>query len=109
MRIWHGLALAFALTAPLTLAAALPAAAAEYTVVLDKLKFGPLPAELHVGDVIIWQNKDILHHTATARDKSFDVDLPAGAEGRTTLEQAGSFDFYCRFHPGMTGTLVVVP
>jgi plastocyanin len=89
--------------------APLATAAAEYTVILDKLKFGPVPAEVHVGDVIVWQNNDILRHTATADDDSFDVDLPAKSEAKMTVEKAGSFDFYCRFHPGMTGTLVVSP
>ena len=62
-----------------------------------------------MGDVIVWQNNDILRHTATARDGSFDVDLPPGTSSRLTLATAGSFAFFCKFHPGMTGTLVVVP
>jgi plastocyanin len=109
MRNWPTLALAIVLTAPFTLVATVEANATEYSVVIENLKFGPLPADLHVGDVIVWQNKDLFRHTATARDDSFDVDLPAGAEGKMTLEHAGTFDFFCRFHPGMTGTLAVSP
>ena len=101
--------IALALTASLALGATPPAMAAEYTVVRNKLQFGPLPAVLHAGDVIFWRNKDILHHTATARDHSFDVDPPAGAESKTRLERAGSFALYCRFHPAMVGVLVVAP
>jgi plastocyanin len=90
--------------------AQLPGAlAADYTVIVDKLKFGALPAELHPGDVIIWQNDDILRHSATARDKSFDVDLPAKTSARMTVGAAGSVDFFCKFHPGMKGTLVIAP
>ena len=90
--------------------AQLPAAlAADYTVVIDKMKFGAVPAELHVGDTITWQNNDIFRHTATARDKSFDVDLPAKSEATMTVGAAGSVEFYCTFHPGMKGTLVVAP
>jgi plastocyanin len=86
-----------------------PAAAAphSYTVVIDKLKFGPFPAELHKGDTIVWVNKDFLRHTATAADHSFDVDLQAGATGKTVLKKAGSIPFVCRFHPGMRGVLQV--
>lgn len=91
------------------LLAAGPAAAARYTVVLKDMAFGPVPTELHVGDVIVWDNEDIFEHTATARDMSFDVDLPAGAKAETVMKKAGSIPFYCRFHPGMTGTLVVKP
>jgi plastocyanin len=95
--------------AALWLSGPLAAFGAEYTVVIDKMKFGPVPAELSVGDVIVWQNNDILRHTATARDDSFDIDLPAKSEARQMVEQAGSIEFFCRFHPGMKGTLVVQP
>lgn len=109
MFILQKVALALALTLPLAFAAPTPAAATDYLVVIEKMKFGPTPDNLRVGDVIVWQNKDILRHTATARDKSFDVDLPPGAEVKTTMTQAGSFAFFCRFHPGMTGILTVSP
>lgn len=85
------------------------AAAAEYTIVIDKMQFGPVPAGLRSGDTIIWQNNDIFRHTATAVDASFDIDLPAHAEATMVVGAAGSLDFFCRFHPGMTGTLVVAP
>ena len=66
-----------------------------------------LPANLHKGDSIIWWNKDFLRHTATAADKSFNVDLPAGAKGKITLTKTGMIPFVCRFHPGMRGILQV--
>ena len=68
-----------------------------------------VPAELPVGDVIIWRNNDMFRHTATDRDGSFDVDLPPKAEARLVLESAGSIEFYCRLHSGMVGTLTVSP
>jgi plastocyanin len=85
------------------------AAARSYTVTIDKMRFGSVPATLRRGDVILWVNRDLFRHTATARDRSFDVDLPAGASGRIVLRKAGKFAFYCRFHPGMTGELRVAP
>ena len=91
--------------------AAAPAVAATkvHTVVMRQMAFGPLPAGLRVGDPIEWVNGDIFRHTATARDKSFDVDLPPKARGRTVLRKAGTTAIYCRFHPGMTGRLQVAP
>jgi len=83
--------------------------AADYAVIIDDMAFGPLPAELHVGDTITWKNDDLFRHTATARDQSFDLDLPAGSEVVMSLDVAGKWDFVCKFHPGMTGTLVVLP
>ena len=84
------------------------ASAATYEVTITKMHFGAVPT-VHVGDVITWRNDDIFRHTATARDKSFDVDLPPKAQRSVTLNQAGHVDFYCRFHPMMTGTLDVQP
>jgi len=86
-----------------------PVLADEYVVTIDQMEFGDVPAELKVGDVIIWRNNDMFRHTATDRDGSFDVDLPPKAEARLVLESAGSIEFYCRLHSGMVGTLTVSP
>jgi plastocyanin len=96
------------LSAPIWAMAA-TASAAEYEITIAKMKFGALPVELRVGDVIVWRNDDIFRHTATARDKSFDVDLPPKSEGRTTISRAGAIEFFCRFHPAMRGKLIVRP
>src|SRR6478752_6884464 len=86
-----------------------PAAASPrvWTVIIDKMKFGPLPNQLHKGDSIVWVNRDFLRHTATAANHSFDVDLPAGAKGTTVIKRSGAIPFTCRFHPGMRGVLQV--
>jgi len=86
-----------------------PASAAPrtYTVVIDKMKFGPVPATLHAGDRIVWINKDMFRHTATAKDKSFDLDLQPGAKGTTTVRKAGAISVVCRYHPGMRAMLTV--
>jgi plastocyanin len=93
----------------LLLAIGTAAPAAEYQIVVANMKFAPPPDQLHLGDVIIWRNDDIFHHTATARDASFDIDLPAKSEARMTIEYVGAVEFYCRFHPTMTGKLNVQP
>jgi plastocyanin len=90
------------------LAAMAPATAPKtHTIVIDKMKFGPIPARVRVGDTILWVNRDLFKHTATARDGSFNVDLVRGASGRTLVGKAGTFPFYCIYHPGMKGSLVV--
>lgn len=83
------------------------AAPKTHTIIMDKMKFGPVPANLHVGDTIIWVNNDMFRHTATASDKSFNIDLAAHAKGKTVMKKAGTFPFTCIFHPGMKGQLVV--
>jgi plastocyanin len=99
-------------TAPAPAALARPHAAtarkpAIYTITLDNMKFGPTPTGVRVGDTIEWDNNDIFLHSATARDTSFNVELKPKARMRMTFIRSGVFPFYCRYHPGMTGTLVV--
>ncbi|HEX8240853.1 MAG TPA: hypothetical protein VF574_14040 [Allosphingosinicella sp.] len=88
--------------------AAGPAAAAPtvHTIVVDKMKFGAVPPDLRAGDVILWVNRDLFRHSATARDGSFDVDLPPRASGRTRVGRKGAIPFFCRYHPGMKGVLL---
>lgn len=88
-------------------ASAAAAAPRTYTVVIDKMKYGSAPPELHRGDSIIWLNRDFLRHTATAADHSFDVDLPPGAKAKTVLGKTGAIAFACRYHPGMRGVLQI--
>lgn len=101
--------LAFAAAIAALLASASWAASAEYTVIVSDMAFGPLPEQLRVGDTLVWRNDDIFAHTATARDGGFDVDLPAKTSASMVVGSAGSFAFFCKFHPGMTGTLAVAP
>jgi len=91
------------------LPAASPAAAVPrtYTIVIEKMKFGPVPVQLRKGDAIIWMNQDFLRHSATAADHSFDVDLKPGAKAKTVLNKSGAIAFVCRYHPGMRGVLRV--
>jgi plastocyanin len=84
-------------------------APATYTIVIDKMAFGPSPSGLHVGDTIIWVNRDLFRHTATAADGSFNLDLSPGKSGQVALRRAGTVAFSCTFHPGMRGALVVLP
>ncbi len=78
-----------------------------HTIVVDRMRFGPAPAGVRVGDTVIWDNREIFRHTATAADAPFDVDLPPRTAGSTVMRRAGTFPYLCRFHPGMTGQLTV--
>lgn len=77
------------------------------TVTVSQLVFVPDITRAKVGDTIVWVNKDVLRHSATAAAGAFDVDLPPGATGRTVLTQPGVVKFSCRYHPGMTGEVHV--
>src|SRR3954447_8228308 len=110
MRSWRlPFVAASAGTLALAVLAGSPAAAAPhtYTIVIDKMKYGALPANLHKGDTIIWANRDFIQHWATAADHSFDLNLPLGKAGKIVLTKTGSIAFVCRYHPGMRGVLLV--
>lgn len=109
MSCWRRTGLASLVSAGgLLLAWSSPGATARtYKVVIDKMKFGQVPAGLVKGDVLIWVNRDILRHSATATSHVFDIDLPPGTSKRMTLTKSGTFRFVCRYHPGMQGALAI--
>jgi plastocyanin len=87
-----------------------PAFAADTIhVTIDKLKFAPAQISAHVGDTIEWDSSDFVAHTATARNKDFDVAIPAKGVGTVVLQHAGDIDYFCLFHPNMTGRISVAP
>jgi plastocyanin len=76
-------------------------------IVMDKMVFSPTETTASVGDTIEWVNNDILAHTATARNGDWDVAIAAKKTVSYVLKRAGSIDYYCRYHPNMTGRIVV--
>ena len=74
---------------------------------MEKLAFVPAEVTAHVGDTIEWVNSDFVAHTATARDGSWDVLIPVNAKKTVVLKTEGTVDYYCKFHPNMTGKILV--
>jgi plastocyanin len=82
-------------------------AAATVRVNVDKLAFTPAEISARVGDTIEWVNTDFLAHTATARGKEWDIMIAPNKTGRVALKRAGNIDYYCRFHPNMSGRISI--
>ena len=89
-------------------AVAAPSQAETIKVTIDRLVYAPADIEARVGDEIEWINKDALVHTATIKGGA-EVPLPAKAAGRLLLQEPGSFDYICRYHPNMKGHITVRP
>lgn len=83
-----------------------PVRAETIRVAIEKLVFAPAEISAAVGDVIEWQNKDVMAHTATAKG-DFDIVIPPGKTATLAVTKAGTFDYYCRFHPNMKARLQV--
>ena len=95
--------------AALILGASVSAQAATIQISMENLEIAPAEASAKVGDTIEWINKDVLAHTATARNGDFDVMLPPKKTTTFDLKKAGTNDYYCRFHPNMKAVLNVAP
>ena len=88
--------------------ASVRAGPAEHTVVVEGMAYSP--ASLHVkrGDRIIWVNRDLVPHTATAKNGAFNSGrIAAGGSWATVAGQVGKIDYGCTYHPTMGATLVV--
>ena len=107
MRAQSPLALIASTAASLLLSTPAAAAPQTHVVVMDKMNFGAVPANVRKGDTVLWINRDMFRHTATAANKSFDVDLPPKTQKRMTVRTSGSIAFICKYHPGMRGVLKV--
>jgi plastocyanin len=77
-----------------------------HTVTIDATSYQPARLVVHRGDTVVWVNKDVIPHTATAASKAFDSKvLAAGASWRLTVTRKGTTDYGCLFHPTMTGRI----
>lgn len=84
-------------------AAGEPAAVAISATAVD-----PSRLSILVGDRVGWVNASLREHTVTSRDGLFDSPRlrPGGRFGHV-FPGAGSFSYYCRIHPSITGTVDV--
>ncbi len=78
-----------------------------FTITISDMAFGAAPRAVAVGDSIAWTNRDVVAHTVTAKNGAWDATVQPGHTARIVMKSAGSFDYYCRFHPNMTGRIVV--
>ena len=97
------------IVAALTLATSVSAHAATIEITMENMVIAPAEISAKVGDTIEWINKDILAHTATARNGDWDVTMPPKKTITLVLKKAGTVEYYCRYHPNMKATLTVAP
>jgi len=79
-----------------------------HTVVIHNFAFQPPELTVNVGDTIVWKNTDIVSHTVTAKDGSFDSDeIEPGKSWQLVVKKVGTFSYSCSPHPNMHATLTV--
>jgi len=76
--------------------------------------FIPNPVTVDLGTIVTWSNTDTAAHTATSGsatdgpDGVFDSSLVmAGGSYSVTLDDAGTYPYFCMVHPWMSGTVIV--
>jgi plastocyanin len=74
--------------------------------VIKLIAFQPAYLTVAPGDTIEWQNQDVVPHTATATDSSWDSgDILPDRTWRWVATRAGTFAYACRYHTNMHGVV----
>ena len=83
--------------------------AGTVTATMANIAFDPASITASVGDTVTWTNNDSAQHTATVKsDPTCTTEtLANGASGSIVFNVAGSYEFFCKIHPTMTGTIEV--
>jgi len=84
-----------------------PAGGDVYQVVMEGNEFMPVDLEVKVGEKVEWVNKDSTDHTVTFENGDFDELLPSGSTVMYTFSETGTYRYFCQFHPGMQGSVIV--
>ncbi|HEY6947321.1 MAG TPA: hypothetical protein VI297_00785 [Gemmatimonadales bacterium] len=73
------------------------------------MAFHPAVLEVQRGDTVIWINRDIVPHTATATGQSGwnTGPLLQGQSGRYVPHRKGEAEYACALHPTMLGQLII--
>ena len=104
----HRLLLAATLLPALMAACASERAPQRHVVEMSEFAFSPDTVRAAPGDTIVWINRDMVPHTATAAEGAWDSGAVA-AQGSWShvAAVAGESAYLCTLHPSMTGVILV--
>jgi len=75
---------------------------------IDNFSFAPKSLTVKAGTVVTWTNHDDIPHTATSTEKRFASPvLDTDQAYSFKFQEPGSYPYFCKIHPTMTGTVVV--
>jgi plastocyanin len=81
--------------------------AATHTVTIEGIQFQQPTLTVKRGDQVVWVNKDVVPHTATAAGQFDSGPIAPGKSWSWTASKPGPVDYICTYHPGMKGTVKV--
>jgi hypothetical protein len=85
----------------------IPAGAATSSVNIQNVLFSPAILTINLGDSVKWLNKDGTTHSITQDNNLWTHDASPGGSFTRQFNTEGSYSYHCRFHPSMTGKIVV--
>jgi plastocyanin len=76
---------------------------------IKNFSFNPPEISVPVGGSVTWTNDDSTPHTATGLDREAlqSGAIKPGESFTQKFDTAGTFEYFCEFHPNMKGTIVV--
>lgn len=85
---------------------------ADATVTVEGLTFLEGSITVPAGSPVTFINRDTVGHTVTSGEPGnatgvFDESLPSSGEATITVDEPGTYAYFCQIHPSMTGELVV--
>ena len=84
------------------------AAPKTHVVTIENMRFNPDVLTVQRGDRVVWINKDLFPHTATAQTLAFDShSIEPNASWTYVARKAGEHAYGCTLHPTMKATLTV--
>ncbi len=89
---------------------ATPTTGATIPVSIQNFAFTPSTIAARAGDDIVFTNNDTVPHTVTQSTTSGDGirsdPIAPGSTYTLTIDEPGTYEFFCEFHPAMTGTII---
>jgi plastocyanin len=83
---------------------------ATATVAIGNFTFDPPVLTVPAGTTVTWVNHDDIPHTATSAAKLFGSPvLDTDERFAFRFDRAGSYAYFCKLHPHMSGTVEVTP
>jgi amicyanin len=86
-----------------------PEKAAENTIIIEGFSFHPLELKVKMGTSVTWTNQDSAPHTVTS-DSGSELNSGSLSKGQSyshTFNEAGTFEYHCKFHSMMKAKIIV--
>ena len=88
--------------------ASLEKTADQAEVKIDNFSFTPKSLTVKVGATVTWRNHDDIPHVVVSTEKKFSSPvLDTDQAFSFRFQEPGSYPYFCKIHPMMTGTIVV--